>query len=77
MLPLVVVLRLMVDSGDKDLEYDVGVHGNNNNDNDDDCQLFSVEHQAGCSSASHSQQGDCVDHHKQQDAGTETTSLSY
>ena len=73
MLPLVVVLRLMVDSGDKDLEYDVGIHGTNN-DNDDDYQLFSVEHQACCSPASHRQQGNCVDHHKEQDAGSETTS---
>ena len=69
-------MRLMVDGGDKDLEYDVGVHGNND-DNDDDCQLFSVEHQAGCSSASHRQQGNCVDHHKQQDAGSETTSQDH
>ena len=76
MLTLAVVLRLMVDGGDKDLEYDVGVHGTNN-DNDDDYQLFSVEHQAGCSSASHRQQGDCVDHHKEQDAGSDTTSGSY
>ena len=73
MLTLAVVFRLMVDGGDKDLEYDVGVHGNNNDD-DDDYQLFSVEHQAGCSSASHRQQGNCVDHHKEQDAGSETTS---
>ena len=67
-------MKLMVDGGD--LEYDVGVHGKNN-DNDDDHQLFSVEHQAGCSSPCHRQQGNCVDHHKQQDAGSETTSGSY
>ena len=76
MLTLAVVLRLMVDGGDKDLEYDVGVHGNNN-DNDVEYQLFSVEHQAGRSSASHRQQGNCVDHHKEQDTGSETTSGSY
>ena len=29
MLTLTVVLSLMVDGGDKDLEYDVGVYGNN------------------------------------------------